>query len=60
MLTPATPVIFRASPQQHVWAKRSIYVLRGYEILHILLFAALIENLFNFYIKEWSGWQIRE
>ena len=36
------------------------------EILHILLltlapsgvdrwFAALIENLFNFYIKEWSG-----
>ena len=26
----------------------------GFEILHIQLFAALIENLFNFYIKEWS------
>ena len=23
--------------------------------IHILLFASLIENIFNFYIKEWSG-----
>ena len=43
-----TPILF-------VMLSKAKHLSLTPEILHILLFAALIENLFNYYIKEWSG-----